>query len=78
MAERHAKALPREPLNERKSLVKLWCQCDDANVGTMPVDDVEKAEPPPPPPERGACGFEISTVIRRPSSSRPLSCEIAF
>src|SRR5919108_1161306 len=34
--------------------------------------------PPPPPPVRGACGFEISTVIRRPSSSRPLSWEMAF
>src|SRR5262249_49455974 len=34
--------------------------------------------PPPPPPVRGACGFEISTVMRRPSSSRPLSWEIAF
>src|SRR5207249_5756642 len=34
--------------------------------------------PPPPPPVRGACGLEISTVIRRPSSSRPLSWEIAF
>src|SRR5882762_4469656 len=33
---------------------------------------------PPPPPGRGACGFEISTVIRRPSSSRPFSWEIEF